>query len=386
MATALASTPTWPQAVRYCASCHAVYRGDFECCPLDDGKLVVRADDPLIGTVVGRTVIENQLGEGGMARVYRGRSIDDPQQEVAVKVMLGDLAASGIMRERFAREAEAAKRLVHPAIVAVHGSGYTPAGLPYLVMELVEGENLAQILQQGPLPGERVIRIARQLCEALDHAHRHGVLHRDFKPDNILVVGSGEDERVKITDFGLALSQADDTRLTQTGVACTPAYAAPEQLRGDTIDARVDLYALGTTMFEMLTGGMLPFESDVQGTIRMKLDGEAPSLMSIVPGIQPALATLVSRLLAYDPERRPRSAKSLVIALDAAFAAPGRKLRTVDLAPHRDSAPTFPPTRGQAAVTDKFRKVSNPRYRTYAALAVAAFMVGTALASIACAG
>ena len=386
MATALASTPSWPKAVRYCAGCHAAYRADFESCPLDGGALVMSAHDPLIGTVVGRTVIESKLGEGGMARVYRGHMIDDPAHEVAVKVMLGDLAAAAIMRQRFQREAEAAKRLSHPAIVGVHESGYTPAGLPFLVMELVEGENLAQILQQGPLSGERVIRIARQLCEALDHAHQHGVLHRDFKPDNILVVGRGEDERVKITDFGLALSQADDTRLTQTGVACTPAYAAPEQLRGDTIDARVDLYALGTSMFEMLTGGMLPFESDVQGTIRMKLDGEAPSLITIVPHIQPALATLVARLLSYDPERRPRSAKSLLIALDAALAAPERKLRTIELAPQRDSAPTFPPSRGQAEVTARVRKAQNPKLRTYAALAVAAFMVGTALASIACAG
>ncbi|HTL34464.1 MAG TPA: serine/threonine-protein kinase [Kofleriaceae bacterium] len=370
--------------MRYCTSCRAIYKTDFDRCPLDGGTLALSASDPLIGMTIGRYVIESKIGEGGMGRVYRAHRLDDPTQEVAVKVLLGDLAASSVMRQRFQREAESARHLSHPNIVGVLDFGHTEGGLPYLVMELVEGTNLALILQKGPMAGERVIRIARQLCDALDHAHSRGVIHRDFKPDNILVVDEGPDERVKIADFGLALSQNDETRLTMTGVACTPAYAAPEQLRGDTIDARVDLYALGTTMFEMLTGGMLPFDSDLQGTIRMKLAGEAPNLTTIVPDMQPALATLVSRLLAYDASRRPRSARSLIIALDAAIKAPKRKLRTADLAPH-GKAPTvsFPPTKHQRAATKRLRKAQSPGKRAYAALAVAALMIGAAIASIA---
>jgi serine/threonine protein kinase len=384
VATALASTPSWQAAVRYCTSCYAIYRTDFERCPLDGCILALSANDPLIGRAIGRYVIESKIGEGGMGRVYRAHVIDDPSREVAVKVLLGDLAASSVMRQRFAREAESARHLDHPHIVGVLDFGHTPAGLPFMAMELIEGTNLALILQKGPMQSDRVIRIARQLCEALDHAHSRGVIHRDFKPDNILVINEGPDEHVKIADFGLALSQNDETRLTMTGVACTPAYAAPEQLRGDAIDSRVDLYALGTTMFEMLTGGMLPFESDLQGTIRLKLAGEAPNLTTIVPDMQPALATLVARLLSYDADRRPRSARSLCIALDAALRAPKRKLRTQDLAPQaRGHTVSFPPTKQQRAATKRMRKASGPGGRTYAALAVAAIMIGAAIASIA---
>jgi len=356
------------------------------------------AQDPLVGSTIGRYVLESKIGEGGMGRVYRAHVIDDPKRPrvtdpgdpaswpgrpVALKVLLGDLAASTIMRQRFAREAESARHLDHPNVVRVLDFGHTEGGLPYFAMELVEGTNLALMLQKGPMQGDRVIRIARQLCEALDHAHSRGVIHRDFKPDNILVIDEGGEEHLKVADFGLALSQNDDSRLTVTGVACTPAYAAPEQLRGDTIDSRVDLYALGTTMFEMLTGGLLPFEADLQGTIRLKLAGEAPNLSSIVPDMQPALATLVARLLSYDPNRRPRSARSLIIALDAALKAPKRKLRTQDLGPQaKGHTVSFPPTRFQRAQTKRIRKAQRPSNRTYVALAVAAVMIGAALASI----
>jgi hypothetical protein len=134
----------------------------------------------------------------------------------------------------------------------------------------------------------------------------------------------------------------------------------------------------------MLTGGMLPFDSDLQGTIRLKLAGEAPNLATIVPDMQPALATLVARLLSYDADRRPRSARSLIIALDAAVRAPKRKLRTADLA-QQGKAPTvsFPPTKHQRAATKRLRKAQGPGARTYAALAVAAVMIGAAIASIA---
>lgn len=395
MTAALASEPTWQQAttgsaapVRYCTSCLAIYRADFQRCPLDGGALVLGATDPLIGTTVGAYVIDGKLGEGGMGRVYRAHRVDDPTECVALKILLGDLAASSIMRERFQREAEAARQLSHKHIVGVLDYGHTRAGLPFLVMELVEGTNLAVVLGKGPMAGDRVIRIARQLCEGLDHAHSRGVIHRDFKPDNILVVNEGPNEEIKIADFGLALSSNIETRLTMTGVACTPAYAAPEQLRGGAIDSRVDLYALGTTMYEMLTGGMLPFESDLQGTIRLKLANDAPSLMMIVPDVHPALATLVGRLLAHDPDRRPRSAKSLMNALDAAATAPKRKLRTADLSPQAKEGKVDvsfpPPQRSRANTTARVRKVRKSRanVRMLAALGVAAVMLGIALGSI----
>ncbi|NVB78781.1 MAG: serine/threonine protein kinase [Kofleriaceae bacterium] len=336
--------------------------------------------DPLIGKAIGGYVVDDLIGEGGMGRVYRAHRQGDDTVRVALKVLIGDLAASHLMRQRFTREAEAASKLSHENIVGVRDFGVAATGLPYLVMDLVEGTTLAAELHRGPIAPDRVIKIARQLCAGLDHAHSCGVIHRDFKPDNILVVGSGDHERFRIADFGLALSTSNETRLTTTGVACTPAYAAPEQLRGGTIDSRVDLYALGTTMFEMLTGGMLPFDGDLQGTIRSKLQGEAPSLLMIVPEVTPALATLVARLLEHSPERRPRSARSVIVALDTAVRAPKRVIRSAELAPQaKGPVVTFPAPRTTPKGTAKQASVDK---RRVAAIAAAALMGALAIAGL----
>jgi serine/threonine-protein kinase len=373
------SPPTW-RNVRYCASCLAVYRTDFERCPLDGGELAVTQTDPLLGKTIAGYVVDDLIGEGGMGRVYRAHRQGDDTVRVAIKVLIGDLAASHLMRQRFAREAEAASKLSHENIVGVRDFGVAERGLPYLVMDLVEGTTLAAELHRGPVAPDRVIKIARQLCAGLDHAHSRGVIHRDFKPDNILVVGSGDHETFRIADFGLALSTSNDTRLTTTGVACTPAYAAPEQLRGGTIDSRVDLYALGTTMFEMLTGGMLPFDGDLQGTIRSKLQGEAPSLLMIVPEVTPALATLVARLLEHSPERRPRSARSVIVALDTAVRAPKRVIRSAELAPQaKGPVVTFPAPKTTPKGTVKQSGVDS---RRIAAIAAAALMGAVAIAGL----
>ena len=129
-------------------------------------------------------------------------------------------------------------------------------------MELVEGETLRRVLARGPMLPARVERLARQLVSGLIHAHERGVIHRDLKPDNILVSPGAAGELARIGDFGLALTREDDARLTQSGIVCTPAYAAPEQLLGGAIDHRADLYALGVTLFEMLSGGVMPFPDD----------------------------------------------------------------------------------------------------------------------------
>jgi serine/threonine-protein kinase len=232
------------------------------------------------------------------------------------------------MRARFALEAEHAKKLCHPNVVGVIDFGITDRGVNFMVMELVEGPTLGALLREGPMDAERVIMFARQICEGLDHAHGRGTIHRDLKPDNILVLSERDHEIARIADFGLALSKDDETRLTTTGVVCTPAYASPEQLRGEAIDHRVDLYALGTTMYEMLSGGILPFNGDVDATVTNKLTNEAPSILMVAPHVPPALVAIVGRLLSPLPARRPRSARAVIRALDQALSAPGVAMKT----------------------------------------------------------
>ena len=321
----IASAPglTVANTVRYCALCHAVYRSDYKCCPSDGGTLELAATDPLIGTTIDRYMIDELIGEGAMGRVYRAHHSRLVNRRYAIKVLLGDLSASSVMRARFAQEAENASRLNHPNIVGVVDFGRTPLGLQYLVMDLVEGKTLAELVAQGPLAPARVIRIAHQLCEALDHAHGRGVIHRDFKPENILVVGEPGRENARIADFGLALSVTTDARLTSSGVACTPVYAAPEQLRSGTFDHRVDLYGLGVTMFEMLSGGILPFGGTYDEAIGAKLAYDAPSIVTVASNVPPGLVALVGRLLARDPAQRPRSAQAVIHALEGALQSPG---------------------------------------------------------------
>jgi serine/threonine-protein kinase len=320
--------------VRFCNTCLSVFRTDFQRCPMDGSELVVASTDPLIGqTLADRYVVEGLIGEGAMARVYRAHHRTLANQRYAVKVLIGDLAASSTMRQRFAREAANASKLDHPNVVNVIDYGRTEQGLSYLVMDLVEGVPLGKLVQQGPIAADRAIRIAHQLAEGLDHAHERGVIHRDFKSDNILIVGEPGREIARIADFGLAMSTSNDVRLTTSGVACTPAYAAPEQLRGQPFDHRVDLYGLGATLFEMLSGGYLPFEGDMDATVRAKLTHEAPSIVTRAPNVPPGLVTLVARLLAYDPEERPKSARAVIRALETSMTLPRPPIRTVEIAP-----------------------------------------------------
>ncbi len=326
--------PPPPATIRHCQTCAAVFRTDFERCPNDGGALAISRVDPLIGTTIADTyVIEALIGEGAMGRVYRAHHRTLANQRYALKVLIGDLAVSSTMRLRFQHEADNASRLDHPGVVNVIDYGKTARGLHYLVMDLVEGITLATLIQQGPMAADRVIRIAHQLCEGLDHAHGRGVIHRDFKPDNILVVGEPGREIARIADFGLAMSTTAQTRLTTSGVACTPAYAAPEQLRGGAIDHRVDLYGLGATLFEMLSGGFLPFEGDLDTTIASKLSSHAPSILTRAPNVPPGLVTIVHRLLAHQPGDRPRSARAVIRALETAMTLPRPPLRTVDMRP-----------------------------------------------------
>ena len=315
--------------VRYCTICRAVYVSDFVRCPNDGGRLDVTDDDPLVGTAVSHYHVDAFIGGGAMGRVYRAHHTLLHHKQVALKVLRGDLAATMAMRLRFTQEAESASRLVHPNVVSVSDFGRTDTGLLFIAMDFIEGRNLADIIvTEGPLTVTRTLALAQQLCSGLGHAHDQGFVHRDFKPDNIIIVHEDASratpipgvrvlpggERARIVDFGLAIHADPDAaaaRLTTAGAAVgTPVYAAPEQMQSiDAVDARADLFALGVTMFEMLAGDV-PFDAGLMETLHLNATAERPSIASRARdpvNVPVRLERLVHRLMARVPDDRPAS-------------------------------------------------------------------------------
>ncbi len=259
----------------------------------------------------GRYRIDEPIGEGGMAVVYRGYDLV-LNRPVAIKVLRGQFAADASFLRRFEREAQAAARLSHPNIVSVYDVGRDD-GTRYIVMEYVPGKTLKQlILERAPLPLDEAIHIVRQVAAALDYAHQHGLVHRDIKPQNILV-----DERgfVKVTDFGIAKGLAD-VSLTEAGFGMgTVHYVSPEQARGEPATPASDVYALGLVLYEMLTG-RLPFEADNPIGLAMQHVHEAPPPpRQFNPHIPPPVEAIILRALAKDPRQRFPSAGALAQAL-----------------------------------------------------------------------
>jgi serine/threonine-protein kinase len=309
--------------LRYCTVCRAVYFTDFARCPNDGGPVVLADFDPLIDTDISHYRVESFIGDGAMGRVYRCHHAHLVRKQFALKVLRGELATTMSMRLRFTQEAEQASKLVHPNIVAIHDFGRTESGLLFIAMEFVEGPTLSDLIADGPMAPARVIELVRQLCLGLDHAHAHHLVHRDFKPDNILVVRDDDGREVpKIVDFGLAISADPDddrARLTTAGIAVgTPVYAAPEQMSHGAVDHRADLFALGVTMFEMLAG-TTPFDAGLILTLQMNASGPRPTIASRAPevGVPPRLEKLVHALMAPEPAERPESARAVIDELAA---------------------------------------------------------------------
>src|SRR3954468_18132 len=261
--------------------------------------------------------IEGEIGRGGMGVVYRARD-ERLQRRVAIKVLPPELAFQNDIRERFTREAQTAARLSHPHIVPIHtvGEGH---GLVYFVMGYVDGESVAaRIRRRGRLPVEEVRRIMRETADALSAAHALSVIHRDIKPDNILLEGTRG--RVMVTDFGIAkaLSTGSGATLTGVGVAIgTPAFMSPEQAAGERdIDGRSDLYSLGVVAYQMLSGE-LPFSApSVAGILMKQITEPAPDLRRKRPDIPEDLALAVARCLEKDPSNRWPTADALRRALE----------------------------------------------------------------------
>ena len=249
------------------------------------------------------------LGQGGMARVHQAvdRQLD---RRVAIKVLAPPFDRDDEFVERFRREARAAAGLSHPNIVAVFDSG-SDDGTHFIVTELVEGETLADRLRDGPMPPADAVAVAVDIARALAAAHALGLIHRDIKPGNVMLLPDG---RVKVVDFGIARAAGSDT-LTHTGVVLgSTAYLSPEQAGGQPVDERADLYSLGCVLYEMLTG-QVPFRADTPiATMYRHVNEDAPPPSTIAP-VQPELEDVVLRCLEKDPKRRFASAAELEAAL-----------------------------------------------------------------------
>jgi eukaryotic-like serine/threonine-protein kinase len=263
--------------------------------------------------------LDREIGRGGMGIVYKAKD-KRLKRHVAVKLLPPELAFRGEIRSRFLKEAETAAQLSHPNIVPIYSVDERD-GLVYFVMAFVDGENLAARLHtKGRLDSTETRRILKEVAEALAYAHERGVVHRDIKPDNILLCADDEG-RVMVTDFGIAraVSEGSDSRLTATGMAIgTPAYMSPEQSMGERdIDGRADLYALGVVGYQMLAGE-LPFNAPSTPALLVKQISERPTPVDVHrPDAPPDLARAVMMLLEKDPANRFPTAEALVTALDS---------------------------------------------------------------------
>jgi eukaryotic-like serine/threonine-protein kinase len=310
-----------------CPQCKTTYPPHVRICAVDgtvlDQQPAPAAADPNLGTLLaGKYRLDSLLGRGGMGAVYKATHVM-LGRPVAVKMIKPDLVGSPEMVRRFQREARAATSLDHPHIVRVYDLGETDDGTLYIAMEFVEGATLKDAIRSGgPMAPERIARFAAMVASALSTAHRQHVVHRDLKPQNLVLTTNSEgQESLKLLDFGIAKTFEDGaTQLTAAGYALgTPHYMAPEQATGKEIDGRADIYALGVIVYEMLVGDV-PFNDSSTPAILIKHMTEPPEPPSRRrPGIHPALEAIALTCLEKDPQRRYQSASDVTAALRDAF-------------------------------------------------------------------
>ncbi len=315
--------------MKSCPSCSAAYGDDVAFCPRDGAALRAPAGvGP--GTVIRKKYqIVAEIGRGGMGVVYRARHLLW-NEDKAIKLLLDVGAGSGKQSESFLSEALIMRQFQHPNIVRVEDADFTEDDKLFVVMELVEGESLQQRMNRGPLAWEQALNITAQACAGLAAAHQKGIIHRDIKPQNLLLSkGTDGREAVKLIDFGIAKVREDaglgftGITATQTGVFMgTPEYASPEQakgLRGSELDARTDLYSLGLVLFEMLTG-VRPFAADtpmVSLFLRLQNEAVAPRQLRPELGIPQNVSDLVTKAIAREKESRYGSAEEMLWAIQS---------------------------------------------------------------------
>jgi len=313
--------------------------GTLDDLPIDLAAIQARFDPIKIGSVVaGKYRVEAEIGRGGMGTVYKATqlSMDRP---IALKTLRGELLCEEIPVKRFYREAKSASRLNHPNIVRVFDFGVDEElAVPYIVMEYLEGPTLTDLVMDAPLGERRATSLLAQVAKALVDAHSHGVVHRDLKPDNIIVVPLPDgDEHIKVLDFGLAKvwqGGENTTAVTKTGALTgTPAYMSPEQIVGESVDFRADLYALGCVLFYLLVGHP-PFEGhDALGVVVKQVNEPAPPLPDVLAdGSAPSAGVrgLYQRLVAKDAQERPMTTTSVAKVLGRIGRAEVPGLETLD--------------------------------------------------------
>jgi TonB family protein len=298
--------------------------------PASFAETVVRGKepqtDPMIGRVIaGRYRLLEKIGQGGMGAVYKGQHTRI-NRLTAIKLLTSELVSNEEFIARFQREAEMASQIDHPNAVAIYDFGEAEDGLIYLAMEFVNGQPLSSIIRKGgPLSLDRAVRIAKQAADALGAAHNLGIIHRDFKPDNIMVCDKPErPDWVEVVDFGIAKRAVADSQqagLTQAGfVLGTPLYMSPEQVAGEDLDPRSDLYSLALVVYEMLTGA-LPFDGGTTQSQMVKRLLEPPKPLKLARphlALPPAVESVIMRALSRKPEDRHASTKEFAEELERA--------------------------------------------------------------------
>lgn len=306
------------------------------------------ASDPRVGTVLQeRYRILERVAAGGMGVVYRGERLE-LGRPVAIKFLHAWVAADPSFQQRFRIEAQAMSQLDHPCCVSIIDFGVEDRS-PFMVMDFVTGRTLRSLVHEdGPLPVKQALGIVRQVLAGLAHAHSRGVVHRDIKPDNIVLTEAiGLGHQVRILDFGLARLRDTVTGLTQGMPLGTPSYMAPEQIRGEEVDARTDLYSVGVLLFELLTGKK-PFNGERAAAVMLQhQEASPPTLSSIIPGagFSQELEQLVGKALAKKPGDRFASATEFSTALDALLEPMSTPAPSPVLPP---LAPSLPDLRGRS--------------------------------------